>query len=142
MHFIVQAPVPPQVAFDAVADFKRLAEWDPFVRRVEVEGPPLVVGSTYVLHSLGGMTLRYEIVELESPHRIVYAGGTRRGHSIDTIAVSPAAAGSEIVVSSALKFSGWVRAIGPVVRVAVWAGGRFVSLPAMRRHLAGIASGS
>ncbi len=102
----------------------------------------MVVGSTYVLHSLGGMTLRYEIVELASPDRIVYAGGTRRGHSRDTITVRPVAGGSEIAVSSALTFSGWVRAIGPVVRVAVWLGGRLVSVPAMRRHLAGLASGS
>ena len=30
------------------------------------------------------------------------------------------------------------RLIAPLIRTFVWAGGRFISLPAMRRHLEGI----
>lgn len=136
MHFSVVTDMLPEAAFDAVADFGVLAEWDPFVRAVDVEGPPMAIGTKYVLHTRSRMILRYSVVVSDRPRQVVYAGGTRHAHTTDTLSVRPRDSGSEIHVQSILQFTGWVRLIGPVVRLAVWAGGRFVSLPALRRRLA------
>lgn len=136
MRFTVTTAAPPSAAFEAVADFGRLADWDPFVRSVEVEGPPLEIGTVYTLTSPGGFTLRYRIIQIEPGARIVYGGGATRGGSTDTITVTPQGTGSTVEIVSVLHFSGWVRLIGPVIRLLVWAGGRWISLPAMRRRLA------
>lgn len=136
MRFTVTTAAPPTAAFEAVADFGRLAEWDPFVRSVDIDGPPLEIGTVYTLTSPGGLTLRYRIIQIEPGTRVVYGGGATRGGSTDTITVTPDGRGSTVEIVSVLHFSGWVRLIGPVIRLLVWAGGRWISLPAMRRRLA------
>ncbi len=136
MRFVVRAQAAPEDVFDRVADFARLADWDPFVRHVEVDGGQLAVGTSYVLHSLAGMALRYRVVQLDRPRCVVYTGGGRRWQGTDTITLSGSATTVEINVTSELAFSGWVQVVGPVIRSLVWLGARLVSIPAMRRHLA------
>ncbi len=137
MRFELVTSVDPGTAFARVADFGKLEHWDPFVRVSRLEqGEPMTPGAVYRLSSLGGLTLRYHIVDVESPRIIVYQGGTDRVRSTDTIEVAPTNEGSRVTVGSELSFSGRMRLLGPVVRALVWLGGRFVSLPALRRHLA------
>lgn len=140
MRFSVTTDASPELAFASVADFGRLAEWDPFVRTVEVEGPPMAVGTHYTLRSPGGFTLRYRILQVEPATRVVYGGGATRGGSTDTITVTPAGTGATVEIVSVLHFSGWARVVGPIVRVLVWMGGRLISLPAMRRRLSRLGS--
>lgn len=126
----------PAEAFDRVADFSRIAEWDPFVRRSDlVAGKRLEVGSRYRLMTRGGLTLEYEIAEVLPPNRIVYHGGTRQVTSTDTISVERGDDETVVVVESLVRFTGWTRLFSPLVMLGLRVGGRFVSLPAMERRL-------
>ncbi len=84
------------------------------------------------------MTLRYLVIESEPTTRIVYRGGTRRVANTDTIEIEARDDGTAVTISSDLEFSGWTRAIALPMRALVWLGGRFVSLPALRRHCAAL----
>ena len=122
--------------FAAVADFGRLAEWDPFVKRVRlVQGERLAPDTLYRLHSIAGMQLHYRAVEVEAPRRVVYEGGTDRVTSRDTITIDREAIGSTVAIESVLTFAGWARLASPLIRILVWLGGRYLSLPAMQRRL-------
>ena len=147
MKFEVESWLPPVQAFARVADFGDLAEWDPFVRSVELTaGGRFTEGAVYEMKSPAGLKLSYELVELDFHHetggRVKYIGGTKRGRSTDTITVVEHGSGSAVTISSELTFAGWARAVGPLIRAGVYLGGRFVSLPAMRRHLNPRAPGS
>ncbi len=136
MRFVVDSILSVEEAFGRVADFGKLDRWDPFVRSVRLlAGDPFTVGATYLLRAPGGFALVYELRALEPPRLVRYAGGTSRGGSTDTIRVARRGAGSRVTIESTLEFRGWVRLIGPAVRLAVWGGGRLVSLPALRRYL-------
>ena len=136
MRFSLEVSNDPDEAFTAVADFEKLEGWDPFVDRSElVAGAPMEPGAKYRLTTPRGMTLEYEIVEVDRPSRVVYRGGTKRVTSTDTISVHPHDGGSRVTVESILEFDGWTRIIGPFVRMGVWLGGRTRSLPGMKRYL-------
>lgn len=139
MRLTTGIDAPPAAVFAAVADFANLAAWDPFVRSATLEeGRPLRPGAVYTLHGTGGLTLHYLVIESEPGKRIVYRGGTRRVASTDMIEVSATAEGAIVTITSELEFSGWTRAIALPMRALVWLGGRFVSLPALRRHCASL----
>lgn len=133
-HLVTAAP--PAEVFAAVADFGRIGGWDPFVARSElIAGEPMQVGSRYRLTAPAGMTLEYQIEQLAPLEKVVYRGGTRRVTSTDSIAVAPSGPGTRVTVSSNLRFTGWTRLISPVILFGVWAGARFISMPAMKRHV-------
>lgn len=139
MQFRIETTAAPDVVFGAVADFANLEDWDPFVRRSWCEvGEPLMEGAVYVLVSPGGLRLEYRIIDIGQPRYIVYQGGTERVRSTDTIEVVGTNRGSLIAVSSELRFRGWMRLMGPLITGVVWLGGRFLSVPAMRRHLSSL----
>jgi hypothetical protein len=122
--------------FAVVADFGRLQEWDPFVDRSEqVVGAGLEPGARYRLATPVGLTLHYELVEIDRPHRVAYRGGTKRVTSVDTISVAPLGSAVEIRFESVLHFRGWTRVIAPLVLLSLWLGGRLRTLPALRRRL-------
>ena len=86
----------PVAAFSYLADIANLAQWDPNVRSVTAmaEGSP-DVGSKYVM-TIGfygkAIELTGEIVELDSPHRLVLGvvGGRVRGRYLITVAAEAA----------------------------------------------------
>jgi hypothetical protein len=86
----------PVAAFSYLADIANLAQWDPNVRSViaVAEGSP-GVGSKYVM-TIGfygkAIELTGEIVELDSPHRLVLGvvGGRVRGRYLITVAEAAA----------------------------------------------------
>lgn len=135
MRFEVDAAACSELVFDEIADFANLENWDPFVRRSWCDsGEPLEEGAAYVLEAPGGLTLRYRIIDIERPKFVVYQGGTERVRSTDAIEVIPTDAGSRITVTSELRFRGWIRLVSPLITVLVWLGGRYISVPGMRRH--------
>lgn len=137
MRFQLTAQVDPETAFARVADFAELEVWDPFVKRSVLEaGEAMAVGAVYRLESLGGVTLRYRIVEVARPHVIVYQGGTDRVVSTDSIEVSAATGGSRVTVTSELSFEGRMRPLAPLISTLVWLGGRYGAFPALEKHLA------
>lgn len=138
MRFQLVTTADPETAFARVSDFAELETWDPFVRRSILEsGEALKVGGLYRLESPVGLTLRYRVVDLEVPRFVIYQGGTDRVRTTDTIEVAAVSEGSKVTVSSEMRFEGRMKLFAPLIRTLVWLGGRFVSLPALRRHLAG-----
>lgn len=101
-------PRPPDDVFDHLADFGRLAEWDPMFEHSERldGGGPLDVGSQFrTVGSVFGSAfeLELEIVTYERPELVVLQG---RGDSIVTreeIRVSPHADGSEVTYISSFE---------------------------------------
>lgn len=137
MRFKTVALGDAESVFALIADFRRLQEWDPFVDRSEqVAGAGPEAGASYRLTSPVGLTLEYELVEIDPPHRAIYRGGTKRVTSIDSISVSPLGSAVEIAIDSTLQFSGWTKLIAPLVLTGIWLGGRLRTLPALRRRLA------
>lgn len=137
MRFQLTSPVDPETAFARVADFAELESWDPFVRRSVLEsGEPMTIGAVYRLESPVRLTLRYRIADIGSPHFVTYEGGTSRVHSTDRILVDPLHEGCRVTVTSEMRFNGRMKAVSPLIRTLVWLGGRFLSFPALRRHLA------
>lgn len=141
MRFRLETSIDSRTAFEEVADFGVIERWDPFVRRSRlISGESMAEGASYALESPGGLTLEYRIVDIERPRFVVYQGGTERVRSTDTIAVEATNGGSRISVSSDVRFMGWMKLMAPIVMFLVWAGGRFLSLPSMRRHLEQVSS--
>ena len=136
MQFTTIALGDAESVFALVADFRRLEEWDPFVDRSEqIVGDGLEQGASYRLRSPVGIDLECQLIDVDPPLRAVYRGGTRRVTSIDTISVSPLGSAVEITIESALRFSGWTKAIAPLVLLGLWLGARFRTLPALRRRV-------
>lgn len=136
MRFELETSVGQGAVFDEVADFEVIERWDPFVRRSTLlSGDAMAEGATYALESPGGFTLEYRMIDVDRPRFAVYQGGTERVRSTDTVAVEETSRGSRVSVTSDLRFIGWAKLIAPFVMLFIWVGGRFVSLPAMRRHL-------
>ena len=86
---IIDTPWSVEDAFDFVADFKRIAEWDPSVRACRATSvPESIVGSTYDVDiSFAGrvMTMRYKVVELQRPSRLILHGVTSTSRAIDDV---------------------------------------------------------
>jgi uncharacterized protein YndB with AHSA1/START domain len=70
-----QLPLPPEAAFDAVADFTSSAVWDPGVASTRrLDDGPVTLGSRFELrYRFGPVTLPlvYEITRYERPGRVV-----------------------------------------------------------------------
>lgn len=136
MRFELTSSSDPESAFARVADFAELEVWDPFVKRSVLEsGEAMTVGAVYRLQPPVGPILRYRIVDIEAPQFVTYEGGTSRVHSRDRIQVVPFERGSRVMVTSEIRFEGRMKAVSPFIRTLVWLGGRFISFPALRRHL-------
>ena len=134
--------ITPEQAFAAVADFRDLTAWDPAVKAVEViEGEPMTVGALYELVGSalgGGLRLRYRIDSIQEPDSITYVGGTTNVTTTDTFRFDLVGPGTVVTVSSDMEFRGSTRWYGWAVRAGVYLGGRFVSLPALKRHLSSL----
>lgn len=116
----------PADAFDYVADFSHLAEWDPtFVLSERVDDGPLGVGSTFdcrmvVLDVRVPMAL--EITEYERPDRVVLRGTGDGFTTREEISVAPTeSGGSEITYTSEFDTDrpDWVDAMGAPVFTVV-----------------------
>jgi hypothetical protein len=120
---------PPERAFEYVADFGRIEEWDPFIAAVERLDPgPPAVGSRYVLRSRGpGLVLRYEVTALDPAARCVRLAGAATGfRGWDEISVEPAGGGSRVRYTAEIGLRGRARLLwlaAPLMLVAMALGG-------------------
>jgi hypothetical protein len=116
----VESALPQADAFAYMADFANARFWDPSVSEAHHVGePPIGIGSAFHLVArFGGrdVSLRYEIVEYDSPRRVVLEAQRPGFVSRDTVTVEPAANGSVIHYDATLAFGGIGRLLDPVMQ--------------------------
>src|SRR6185436_1583898 len=116
----VSSSLPPVEAFAYMADFANARLWDPSVSEARRVGEaPIGLGTAFDLVArFGGrdVPLRYEIVEYDSPRRVVLEARRPRFVSRDTITVEPDASGSIVHYDATLAFGGIGRLLDPVLQ--------------------------
>jgi len=107
--------------FAYMADFSNARIWDPSVTEARrVAEAPIDVGSAFELVArFAGrdVPLRYEIVEYDSPRRVVLEAQRPGFVSRDTITVEPAGEGSVVNYDATLAFSGLGRLLDPIMQL-------------------------
>lgn len=125
---VVDLPIAPAAAYQLVADFGRLAEWDPAVERADlIGGERLTPGARYrvTVRFLGRRpVLEYELSETTGPALTVYRATGARIDAIDRIEITPAPGGCRISFSTEMTPTGWLAA------------SRWLIVPLMRRQAA------
>src|SRR5512144_2125994 len=121
-HYVteVSSSLPPIEAFAYMADFANARLWDPSVSEARRVGEASIgLGSAFDLVArFGGrdVPLRYEIVEYDSPRRVVLEAQRPGFVSRDTITVEPAENGSVVHYDATLAFGGVGRLFDPVMQ--------------------------
>lgn len=108
---------PPEVAFDYLADFTSVAEWDPGVSEAtRLDDGPVTVGSRFRVVVKTG-PLVYEVRELEPGRRIRLVAESSTVRSDDVITVEPTATGDGAVVAydADLTLRGIARVLSPAL---------------------------
>ena len=116
----ITSSTPPDAAFDGLADFTTVADWDPGVSRaVRVDSGDIVVGSAFDVDvALGGrdVTFRYVITELARPDRVVLRAKRGPMVSLDTITVEPGPdGGSRVTYDAVLELRGVLKVADPLL---------------------------
>ena len=115
----VQSPISPEQAFDYLADFSSVAEWDPSAVRARMLADAPGPGTEFeVVVRFAGreMPLRYRTVTFERPHRLVLRAETSTVVSEDTITVRAAPDGGSVLTYEAeLRPKGPMRLADPVL---------------------------
>ena len=115
----VTTPRRPEDAFDYMASFENVAEWDPGV----VEAGPIDWGKPragrrvrVVVSSAGRkMPLEYRIAEIDAPRRVLLVAETSTLRSVDEITVEPAPGGSTVTYDAKLELLGPLRIFNPAL---------------------------
>lgn len=106
--------------YATVADFSRIASWDPGVAESAMTSPPpLRVGSTFhVVSEFGGrrIPLDYTCTELQAPHRVVLEGRTPRFSAVDRITFSEQGDSTLVHYVAEFEFHGLLRLAEPFLR--------------------------
>lgn len=125
----IESKATADAAFDLIADFSRITQWDPGVvsgKRLDIG--PISVGSRFEVVSAFGprrIPLTYEVLEWERPHRAVLQARTRDFTSYDVITVADlAGSGSEVTYEANLNLHGVRRLADPLLRAALEVIGR------------------
>ena len=117
----VHTPLPPDQAFDYMADLSNFAEWDPGVIRArQVEGEEPAHGAAYDVTVKGfpqPVTLRYRLDGFERPDRFVARAESSLLTSLDTIVVSPDGDGSVVTYDAELTLNGPLGLADPLLSV-------------------------
>ena len=116
----IDSALPQADAFAYMADFANAGVWDPSVREASrVDEEPIGIGSAFHLVArFGGrdVPLRYEIVEFDSPRRVVLEAQRPGFVSRDTITVEPAGETSVVHYDATLAFGGVGRLLDPIMQ--------------------------
>jgi hypothetical protein len=116
----IESVLQPAEAFAYMADFANARLWDPSVSEARrVGAAPIGIGSAFDLVArFGGrdVPLRYEIVEYDSPRRVVLEAQRPGFVSRDTITVEPAGNASVVDYDATLSFGGIGRLFDPVMQ--------------------------
>lgn len=114
----VPSKLDPAKAFALMADFANAQLWDPATNSSrQIGGGPVDVGARFELEMeiLGREnSIVYEIVEYDSPARVVLRGENAGSVSIDEISVAPAGTGSAVTYEATVTMKGAFKAIGPL----------------------------
>lgn len=106
---------PPEVAFDYLANFTSVAEWDPGVSEAtRLDDGPLAVGARFRVVVKTG-PLVYEVREFEPGRRIRLVAETSTLRSDDVITVLPAAEGATVSYDADLTTRGWAIGLNPLL---------------------------
>lgn len=109
--------------FDYLADFRRVADWDPTIESSELTGGTAgEPGATYdVTFSLAGKqsTLPYQAVEVNSPSSIVMRAETDAVVSLDTITVDQSDDGVLVTYRAELTLKGARALADPIAEFAL-----------------------
>lgn len=110
-----------QEAFDYLADFSTVSDWDPGIPRAEcVEGTPREVGSKYEVDFevvSKTFTLTYETIEIEAPNKIVLRSNERAITSLDTLTFRPAGGQTLVIYEAELTLSGPLKLADPALQM-------------------------
>ena len=105
-----------------LADLRSIVEWDPSVEDARlVAGEPGLVATRYELdvRFLGRtVTLPYETVVAEPPHRLVFAAETDAMSIADEAIILPTVSGSTLTWRASLQLRGGRRLLDPPLRLA------------------------
>ena len=111
----------PDEVFSYLSDFQSVAEWDPGVTRaVRLDEGPVRIGSLYdVTVSLLGreLELRYEVLEIDPPQRVVLEARAPGLRSYDVIRVESEGRGARVEYDALLDLSGPLRAFDPALQL-------------------------
>lgn len=101
-----------------MADFSNAEGWDPAtVHSRKLGEGPIEVGARFELDmKIFGRenSIVYEVVEYDSPSRIVLRGENAGSVSIDEISVAPHESGSAVTYEATVTMKGAYKAIGPL----------------------------
>jgi carbon monoxide dehydrogenase subunit G len=117
----IRADVPPEVAFDLIADFTSTARWDPGIRAAErLDDGPLGVGARFaVAIALGQRTTEaiYTITTHDRPDHVVLetVGSWYRG--VDDVRFRPDGDGCIVEWSASFALRGPGRLLDPLLGI-------------------------
>lgn len=117
----VPSPWSPEEAFDYLAQFDHVADWDPGVDGARALDDEVAQGSRFevVVSTLGRrIPLEYRIVEMERPHRVVLVADASTFRSRDVITVTPTADGCSVTYDAELELRGPLRLADPLLVLA------------------------
>ena len=113
----IETTLPPESAFDFVADFANAERWDPGVARsTRLDGGPVSVGSRFSLDvRMGGRTapMTYRVATLERPRRVVLVGEGSGVDAVDEIVFEPAGGGTRIRYTADIRLRGLLKLAQP-----------------------------
>lgn len=104
---------PPETAFDYLANFESVAEWDPGVSEATcLDEGPVGVGSRFRVVVRTG-PLVYEVKELDPGRRIRLVAESSTLRSDDVISVLPVDGGATVAYDAELSLRGWAVVFSP-----------------------------
>ncbi|MGK2877100.1 MAG: SRPBCC family protein [Solirubrobacterales bacterium] len=113
----VHTRLPPTQAFALMADFAKAEEWDPATSNsTQLGDAPVDLGARFELTmEIFGRenSIVYEIVEYDSPSRVVLRGENSGSVSIDAISVASHESGSAVTYEATVTMKGAFKALGP-----------------------------
>lgn len=114
----VHTQLPPAKAFQLMANFANAQDWDPATLESHQLGDgPVDVGARFELKmEIFGRenSIVYEIVEFDSPSRVVLRGENSGSVSVDEISVAPHENGSAVTYEATVTMKGAYKVIGPL----------------------------
>jgi carbon monoxide dehydrogenase subunit G len=117
----IQSKHPIDKVFEYLADFASAKEWDPGVLEASrAHDGPAECGSIYNLVSKflwARVLLRYEIVEMDRPKRVVLRANGGGFSVSDTITFQENSAGTAVRYEASLIFSGLSNALSPLMQL-------------------------
>jgi uncharacterized protein YndB with AHSA1/START domain len=110
----VHLGVPPEVAFDYLADPRHRPAWQSSLARVEAVDGPVRIGQRWVDVTGLGLRPAMETTELDRPHRWSERGTWRGVEAVLTLEFAPAPGGCEVACVVEVRGRG---PLAPVARV-------------------------